>query len=257
MLTNLLKATGIYKPTQALLYKLFRSETSVEINGIERTFYSARPDLYRRIINVGGERPQLEKFIDHVNTGDVVWDIGAFIGMFTLFASAKVGETGHVVTFEPEPSTYTLLQDNCRRNNIKNVTLFNAALSDSTDQGQIFAAKDDKNAIHSLRPGNHLRSDGIPTQLYKADELVANGKTRAPNVVKIDVEGAEGLVLDGMKNLISNDKCRFLFMEVHPKDLSAFGHTVEDIDERIKKAGFNISEKIERGTEYHYFCVKP
>lgn len=257
MLASLLKAIGIYKPTQELYYKFFRSVATMEINGFERTFYSGRPDLYRRIINAGGERPQLEKFIDLVNSGDVVWDIGGFIGMFTLFASAKVGETGHVVTFEPEPATFALLQDNCRRNDAKNVTLLNAALSDSTDQGQIFAAKDDENAIHSLRPSDHLRSDGIPTQLYRADELVEQGKVRAPNAVKIDVEGAECLVLDGMKNLISSDDCRLLFIEVHPHDLSAFGQTVADVDERIKAAGFNISEKTERGTEYHYFCTKP
>ncbi|MCK5092656.1 MAG: FkbM family methyltransferase [Gammaproteobacteria bacterium] len=156
MIGKFLRAIGIYKPVCDLFYKAFHARTSLEVAGIQKTFFSASPELYRRIVNVGGEREQLSVFLNKLVPGDVVWDVGAFIGMFSIFSSERVGNTGRVITFEPEPGTFKLLQENCKLNNADNITLFNAALYDSTDKGMIFASKENENAIHSLRPGEHL-----------------------------------------------------------------------------------------------------
>ncbi|VAW73258.1 hypothetical protein MNBD_GAMMA15-647 [hydrothermal vent metagenome] len=257
MLSKLLNSVGLYQPLRILFYKLFRAKTPVEISGIHATFYSSTPDLYRRIVNFGGEREQIQLFLDTVQPGETVWDIGSFIGMFTVLSSKRVGEHGQVIAFEPEPDTYKKLLSNCKLNQCNNVTVFNAALSDTTDEGMIFSSREHENAIHSLRPNDSLQDDGIPTQLYSAAELVRDKDVPVPNAVKLDVEGAECLVMNGMKSILADDKCRFLFMEVHPDDLPSFGHSLDDVHAILEEVGFPVTRKYERGSEYHYFCEKP
>ncbi|MCK5092657.1 MAG: FkbM family methyltransferase [Gammaproteobacteria bacterium] len=85
--------------------------------------------------------------------------------------------------------------------------------------------------------------------MYNAEDLVEQQNVPAPTAVKLDVEGAEYLVLSGMEALLSSPDCRFLFIEVHPKDLPNFGHSVEDVNNLLEKIGFSITNKITRGTE--------
>lgn len=256
MLSKLLNSVGLYQPLRNTFYKLFRAKTPIEVAGIQASFYSSTPDLYRRIVKLGGEREQIQLFLDSIRPGETVWDIGGFIGMFTVLSSKRVGPAGRVITFEPEPETYNKLLANCELNQCNNVTVFNAALSDATDKGMIFASRENENAIHSLRPNEHLQDNGIPTQLYNAAELVRDQNVPVPNAVKLDVEGAECLVMNGMKSILSDVKCRFLFMEVHPDDLPNFGHSLDDVHAILDEVGFPITRRFERGTEYHYFCEK-
>ena len=256
MLRKLLNSVGLDHTLRNTFYKLFRAKTSIEVAGIRASFYSSTPDLYRRIVNLGGEREQIELFLNSIRAGETVWDIGGFIGMFTVLSSKRVGPQGRVITFEPEPETYKKLLANCELNQCDNVTVFNAALSDATDEGMIFASRENENAIHSLRPNDHLQDIGIPTQLYSAAELVRDKNVPVPNAVKLDVEGAECLVMNGMKSILSDDSCRFLFMEVHPKDLPNFGYSLDDVHAILDEVGFPVTRKFERGTEYHYFCEK-
>lgn len=176
--------------------------------------------------------------------------------MYSILASRAVGKDGRVFAFEPEPNTFQLLNKNYKLNEIINLTSMNMALSDSNGKATIFSSKTDDVAIHSLRKAPGLYEKGAPTDIYTGDYLVDSMKVLPPNVVKIDVEGADYQVLKGMRKVLSNPKCRFLIIEAHPKILPEFGKTLADVKETILDFGFYISEEISRGDEVHYVCTK-
>lgn len=189
--------------------------------------------------------------------GDVVWDVGSFIGMYSVFASARVGDHGQVVAFEPESSAFKMLTGNITNNHLGNVLALNIALSDSnTSDGFVYSSDENKNATHSLRKNSDIHGDGQQVQIVRGDDLHVKSDIAVPNAIKMDIEGGEFAALSGMIEVLRNSACRLLFLEVHPEDIQRFGGSVENLDTLLEDVGFDISERIERGTEYHYFCHK-
>jgi len=244
------------KELTRLFYQLFRSKTPLEICGIRKIFWSAEPRMHQRIVWAGGEREQLEYFIKQIRDADVVWDVGAFIGMFSMFASQAVGANGQVFTFEPEASTAELVKKNCAYNNISNITLIEAALGEEDGEAMIYSSEEDQNAISSLKPGENLKKQGIPIQIRTGESLVRQHEAEPPTVVKMDVEGAEYQALKGMREVLERPECRFLFLELHPQDLPRFGASEGEVRDLLGQVGFNIDRETQRGTEMHLFCSK-
>ncbi len=242
---------------RTLVYQTFRRKTSVELSGVSASFSTRSPDLYRRAVNVGGERAQLEMFLQQVREEDVVWDVGSFMGMFSMFAAKMVGEKGKVYAFEPESGAHELLTENIRINALKNVFPMDVALSDyQMEHGQLYAPSAEANAIHSLKPSSTLSGAVQNIRIAKGDDLVRSGTIKAPTVVKMDVEGAELQALTGMRDTLAHQNCRFLFLELHPSDLPRFNGTEDDVLALLKKSGFSVEHEIERGTEVHLFLAK-
>ena len=99
---------------------------------------------------------------------------------------------------------------------------------------------------------------GAQTQavkLWRGDEMREAEHLPFPNAVKIDVEGYEYLVVQGLKETLSHRSCRLLCCEVHPSRLPV-GVRLEQVIEVIEACGFSRIEKFERGTEVHLVCTK-
>jgi FkbM family methyltransferase len=252
---NILKSIGVFDAFQTAFYKLFRSKTAVEILGMEKVFTSDSPFLYHRVLNAGGEKQQLSDFLKAIKPDDIVWDVGAFMGMYSVFAS-EAAKSGKVYSFEPEQNSLQLLTKNRAYNNANNVNIINVALSNESEEGTIYPATSDANAIHSLRPGEGLKTKGATVKVVKGDDLVKQGQALPPNVIKIDVEGAEAQMIQGLKDNLSSPNCRFLFIEIHPKDLLRFGSSEDEVKSLLHECGFTINNEIKRGSEIHAFCSK-
>jgi FkbM family methyltransferase len=246
---------GIYPFLQRVFYKivLFSSKTSIRVDSIDVRFWTTTPQLRSRVENIGGEAQLLERFLKNILKTDLVWDVGAYIGMYSLFSS-KIAAM--VYSFEPEPNANMMLKKNQKLNNIKNIQLVPCALSDKTGNGSIYCSAYEGKAIHSIRKEPRLSTKGTPIKLYKGDDLVSNKMILPPNIVKIDVEGAECLVLSGMIESISESRCRCILIEVHPKMLPNFNSTLDDLKTLILKANFNISIVDQRGDEMHWICTR-
>jgi FkbM family methyltransferase len=124
----------------------------------------------------------------------------------------------------------------------------NVALSDTS--GTI-----DSSVTEDLSPGHGTASiskDGdSQVHTVRGDQLINEGEIPQPNVVKIDVEGAEWLVINGLKTALANEKCRVVYCEVHfPTDYSSRGsiydHNIEmtDIISQLEQCGYKV-EKME------------
>jgi FkbM family methyltransferase len=161
---------------------------------------------------LGTAETHLQKIIkEYVGPGDIVYDIGANIGYVSLSLAKRVGDSGRVIAFEPVPQNVAAFQENIKMNKLTNVQLLEFAASDRRGDAVIRFAGNLSTASLVWH-----RSDPSATQLaiktVSVDELVESGDLRNPSFIKIDVEGAEGNVLLGMRRTLATAK-PVLFVE--------------------------------------------
>jgi FkbM family methyltransferase len=155
------------------------------------------------------EPEQTQAFQEIIQPGQVVYDIGAHYGYYTLLASVLVGPGGKVFALEPSPANVARLQIHCRVNRCNNVTVSEIALSDREGK-----------ASFDNRAGSgtgHLSPEGtVEVQTTTLDALSTRLPT--PHVLKIDCEGAELQVLTGGEKTIRSAKPA-IFLSTHSDQL--------------------------------------
>ena len=156
----------------------------------------------------------LQRFLkENLNDGDIAFDIGSNIGYTSILASRFVGKTGHVYSFEPINETYLILKKNISLNNCKNVTVINKALSNQIGEVEFNIPENGEIlSMSSMVWGKNSKNN--KKQIVKTIKIDAdsNFKNLSPKIIKIDVEGAEGLVVEGMQKIIS--RCKpYLYIE--------------------------------------------
>jgi FkbM family methyltransferase len=150
-------------------------------------------------------------FTQTITKGSVVFDIGAHVGFYTLLASMLVQSQGRVFAFEPLPRNAIYLSEHVRINNISNVQIVKAAVTNTC--GQLYF---DDIAGNSM--GKIADSGRIQVKAVSIDELVADGTIPLPNFIKIDVEGAEYLVLTGAQQTLIKAQPT-LFLATHGNEV--------------------------------------
>jgi len=129
-------------------------------------------------------------FIKTVEKGYVVYDIGAHVGFYTLLSSVLVGAKGRVIAFEPVQFNLEYLKRHVEINNCTNVEVLPYAVSDISGF--------DRFSLSSSSSTGHLCENGeIEVQTVTVDEIICSKGIPRPDVIKIDVEGAEYRVLRG------------------------------------------------------------
>jgi FkbM family methyltransferase len=171
-----------------------------------------------RLISLGRSSEGYEskfrsEMLARIRPGDCVWDVGANIGIYSGLFSDAVGSAGKVISFEPSSACILMLDAQSQdHSNGASWQVVPVALSDkdgeswlSVENGETF-------------PGNHLAScdEGrvVPIRTRRGDSLVAEGY-EAPTFMKIDVEGYEGEVLDGMGSSLDLSSLHTVCVEVH------------------------------------------
>jgi FkbM family methyltransferase len=181
------------------------------LNVVIRTHYPPRllrGDFKVRYNRVWGrlergdwELPALSKLAAHVRQGDIVLDIGAWIGVYTMLLSHLVGRRGTVVAFEPDPIAMTSLKYNVGLNKIRNLFLSRVCLSDYTGPAVLKATKFGGSGSSITRYADNPRIASLIVSCSTIDAFCSSNNLR-PSGLKIDAEGAETLILRGAKNTI-------------------------------------------------------
>jgi len=150
----------------------------------------------------------------HLRLGDVFFDIGANVGFFAVIAAKLVGPKGKVYAFEPFAKSAEAIRGNAKRNGLDSVTVLQCAISSESRTGVLSLVGD--SATFSL-----TSSDGAPApetttsvSIRVIDDLIKEKQVEPPNLVLIDVEGAELGVLQGMRKTIE-DYAPVIICEVH------------------------------------------
>ncbi len=146
-----------------------------------------------------------------VGVGDVVYDMGANAGFYTLLAAELTGPSGRVVAFEPVPRNLRFLREHVRMNCLPNVTIINAAVADRAG-----TALFDEGANPSM--GRLAAGGALEVRTVTVDDLVSSRQIRPPAVVKIDIEGGEVEALLGAQRTLSENRPR-IFLSTHGPEL--------------------------------------
>ena len=191
------------------------------------------------------EEPEFALMSELLAPGDWAIDVGANVGHYTLRMAAVVGPAGRVIAFEPVPATFEILAASCRRSGRTNITLINAAVSDTcavvhmsvpiTDTGMknFYQA-----SIVADAPTNALQSVSALTLPVDALPL-----PRVPKLIKIDAEGHELSVLRGMDKLI-RQHMPLLIVEASNDEIGA----------HIRSVGYDV--QVLPGSP-NYLCRRP
>jgi FkbM family methyltransferase len=162
------------------------------------------------------ERAVQDTFEALLRPGDVVWDVGAHIGFFSLLASRLVGPSGRVHAFEPVAASRERLLTSLEWNIATNVTVHDCALSAIPGEGTLFS----RGASATWTMVERDEAEGVRIRCKTLDEFAASSPP--PTLVKIDVEGAEVDVLRGSLDLIAKHSPKLL-VEFHDEQLLAAG----------------------------------
>lgn len=145
------------------------------------------------------EKEQVEVIKKIVKSGDVVADVGANVGFYTILLSKLVGKAGKVYAFEPEPSNYFLLKKNIKGNFCQNVVCYKEAISNSSKITFFSFNKKSKGGGSLTAKSEH------DTKTKVIVETLDNKIKEKVSFIKVDVEGTEIDVLKGAKKLINHN----------------------------------------------------
>jgi FkbM family methyltransferase len=176
-----------------------------------------------------------------VRPGDVVLDLGANAGLYTVLTSRLVGEAGHVYAFEPGARAVVLLRRNIALNGLTNVTVINAAVSNETGHASFGEASD--TAMSSLasisRDDQHI--EGWQTvRTLRLDDAVTEYGIRPATFIKMDVEGAEKLAIEGAERTLAEARTLTILFEAFEDNARAFGYTVRELLNGLAARGFSL-----------------
>lgn len=211
------------------------SKMFVDLDGLPECYR----DTFRPYITFRDwERPTTEMFKKIVKEGDIVVDLGANIGYFTLLAARLVGKKGKVYAFEPEPTNYSLLTKNIELNGYDNVIPVQKAVSNTKEMVKLFLSDTDTGA-HTIRqsptggrfPATH-RGAFVEVESVVLDEYFED-REQSINVIKMDIEGAEVAALSGMDRILKKNQELKIISEFYPSAIREFGDSPEEFIHKL------------------------
>jgi FkbM family methyltransferase len=174
---------------------------------------------------------QLATFANATRAGDVVADVGAYRGTYTITAAAVAGANGRVYSFEPTPANAAIIQSNVQLNGFsERVTVEQAAVSDRSGSASFHISFDEQT---SSLARHDPHSTSMQVRTIALDEYFR--ERTPPRVLKIDIEGAELAALRGATSILASGA--FIICELHPYAWAAAGHGADDL--RALLAQFN------------------
>jgi FkbM family methyltransferase len=209
--------------------------------------------LYNRFRPVGDYEARANTaLIRAIRAGDVVWDVGANVGVYSELFCRWVGENGFVVAFEPFAGSCEEIRrriPGCPWLSIENI-----ALGDTDSVGRLVTGAESVvnhiAAANETIEGDH---ETVPVAIYRGDTVLSR-IGRIPNVIKVDVEGFEEEVLAGMEGMLSSPELRSLLIEVHFLQLEKRGRQTAPV--RIEKLLISKGFKPRWVDSSHLFAIR-
>ncbi len=221
IVNNFIKS-GIPKELEIEEGKMILNQDDVAVSGMlaVNTFEPFQTFLFRKF----------------VKEGMTVIDVGANIGYYTVIAGKRVGQNGKVFSFEPEPKNFSYLKQNIEVNNLKNVTPSQVALSNKTGTENLFLFSENTGSYSLV--DNRKTQTSIPVKIDMLDNVLQE----KVDIIKMDIEGAEYLALEGMKQVISRSPGLIIMTEFFPNAIKRFNKEPLGFLKMLTDFGFNLSE---------------
>jgi len=180
---------------------------------------------------------------NEVKEGDIVLDLGANIGYYTLLLARQVGKTGKVFAFEPEPSNFEILTMNVKENNYKNITIVQKAVSNVHKRITLWVGQRSSgaNRIYEPKITNTQDFKTIEVDCIKLDDYFK--ETDLINkicFIKMDIEGAEYKTLLGMQSILHSNPDLIILTEYARTSLEDANDDPEQFLKLFEDEGFRI-----------------
>lgn len=230
VIDNDLREVCHQNPNEQIRFKLYTPNTICAFR--YNTFSSKEPEMLEWIDEYGGE--------------GTFYDIGANIGIYSLYYAKS--KTGSVFSFEPSVFNLRQLAKNISINTMSNrITIISNPLSNITGIATFMNGNIDEGGALSAFGVNYgfdgqLINDNIKYSVlgFSLDDLLKNGLiSKAPSLIKIDVDGIEHLILSGAKNTLANASLKSIFIEVNDD----FEEQYVGVKRLLESAGFTLKEK--------------
>ncbi len=225
--------------TAAMVQNLIRSSAVRFFGVIVKLGVRRLPFFDRTFLALYGEYKKhfeagpVDRLREFVPPASIVIDVGANVGFFTLRFAEWVGAAGEVISIEPEQHNYDILTASLDRSGLsERVRTLKAAATAVAGVARL--------EINPLHPADHKLSrdgTGLPVDGVTLDDLVNDARHLRPGLVKIDVQGAEMLVLLGASNIL-RVAAPALFIELHEEGLEKFGTSVSAILNHLSGLGY-------------------
>lgn len=188
-----------------------------------------------------GHNNGFEQCIEACRGMTTVFDIGAHIGLVTMPISSVLDPAGKVYAFEPAEANRGHLRDHLQKNAIRNVEIVASLVGDCNSEQVRFyeqSGATGQNAL-AIKKNHHAYHETVRPQIT-LDHFCASRKI-LPDVIKIDVEGAELSVLRGATKILKVSQ-PIIFLSVHPVEISLLGSSIDELENVINALGYECRE---------------
>lgn len=194
----------------------------------------------KRLYLNGFEKEIIEYYSKLLKKGDVVLDVGANIGIYSLIAGKKIGAKGKVYGFEPADIAFEKFQYHIDLNGLKNIVPIKSGVSNYTGKSEFNICEDD--AFNSLgdKPLKEIISKKT-IDIVSIDDFVLHNNINKVDIIKVDTEGAEFLVFEGAKKTLQKDKPS-LFFEYNPEAIEGFDNDSINLINLLRAFGYSLYE---------------
>lgn len=226
---------------EEVLYRLKRGK--FKINGSVCRITSKQEYRHCKAFKQNKENTFVKKLQTLCKPDDIFLDVGACNGLYTISMADQVKK---VIAVEPHPANHHRLMENIGLNKINNVEAYKLAITDS--EGPVNLLGDGKEAAGH---GSSTIVDEATTQYRAYATTLDNLLEDAPNIIKIDIEGAELQALRGAERILNSQDCRLLLIEVHPNKTDY----TDELKKYITSHGFDI-ETFGSLSDNHYILCR-
>jgi len=192
-------------------------------------------------LSINGVYGELDTKIirEEIHEGDIVIDVGANIGYYTLIFAQLVGSSGKVFAFEPEPKNFEILKKNIEINNYQNIVAEQKIVSDKSGIVKLFIAE------HGI-VGHRINQEKSSQKFIEVESIILDNYIKKLNLdnkinfIKIDVEGSEPKVLEGTKEIIQKSNQLKIFTEFNREVVKEYGIEPKEMIDLFYRNGFKI-----------------
>ena len=192
-------------------------------------------------LSINGVYGELDTKIirEEIHEGDIVIDVGANIGYYTLIFAQLVGSSGKVFAFEPESKNFEILKKNIEINNYPNIVAEQKIVSDKSGIVKLFIAE------HGI-VGHRINQQKSSQKFIEVESIILDNYIKKLNLdnkinfIKIDVEGSEPKVLEGAKEIMQKSNQLKIFTEFNREAVEEYGIEPKEMIDLLYRNGFKI-----------------
>ena len=193
---------------------------------------SSSTSVYWYLAGKHYEAAELKVCAQWISPGDVCLDLGANIGQYAAALAPLVGPRGQIISVEPSPATVTILKRTCAMLGLKQVAIVPACVTDRRGERLFHAATGDTpdigSSLGTQLDGQMVQTIEVPS--FGIDDLVTDyGVMNCVSLVKLDIEGAEPLALNGAHGMFASENVPLCIVEVNTVALAGFGAAPADV----------------------------